>query len=78
MGRFSNISIREYRKYLEYKGLSHIRDKGGHEIWSQTGLKRPVIFQAHIDPVPEPILRTNARTMNVPMDDLLDFLKSRS
>ena len=78
MGRYSNISLSEYRKYLESRGLKKIRSKGGHEVWSRSDLLRPVIIQSHISPIPELILRSNARTMGVDISDLLDFLKSRS
>jgi predicted RNA binding protein YcfA (HicA-like mRNA interferase family) len=34
MGKLKNISLKTFRRYLQYCGLKHIRTKGGHEIWS--------------------------------------------
>lgn len=52
----SNISLRDFRKFLESQGLKIItssRGRGGHEKWSRSDLERPVTIQTHIDPVPE-------------------------
>jgi hypothetical protein len=71
-----NISLRLFRNYLIYKGLKPIRTNGGHEIWSAKNLKRPVIFQTHIDPIPEFILRNNLRTIGATPDDFCQFIEN--
>jgi hypothetical protein len=71
-----NISLRLFRNYLTYKGLKHIRTNGGHEIWSGKNLKRPVIFQTHIDPIPEFILRNNLRAIGATPDDFCKFVEN--
>jgi hypothetical protein len=69
-----NIPIHLFREYLVYKGLKNIRIKGGHETWSTKNLKRPIVFQTHIDPIPEFIIRNNLRTLGVTSDDFFEFL----
>ena len=75
MGKLKNIPLRTFRGYLIYCGLSHIRTKGGHEIWSAKRLLRPVVLQTHIDPVPEFVVKNNLRTIGKSEDHLLEFLK---
>lgn len=58
----SNITLKDFRNFLEFKGLKIIRSTGGHEVWSCKTLFRPIILQSHIDPVPEFIVRNNLRT----------------
>lgn len=72
--RLNNISLREFRSYLEFHGLKKIRTKGGHEIWSRNDLLRPVILQTHIDPVPIFIVKNSLRTMRLTTKDLREFL----
>lgn len=69
-----NISLKDFRTFLEFKELKVIRRKGGHEVWSGKTLLRPIILQSHIDPVPEFIIRNNLRTLNCDKKELLDFL----
>lgn len=71
-----NIPLKDFRKFLEYKGLKVIRIKGGHEVWSGKDLLWPIILQTHIDPVPEFIIRSNLRTLGSDKNELLRFLNS--
>lgn len=77
MGTIQNIDPALFRSFLEYKGLSHIRDKGGHEIWSRSDLTRPVIFQSHISPIPEFIIRNNLRNMGATKKELIEFITKK-
>lgn len=74
MGQLSNISLANFRRFLEVNGLKCIRNKGGHEIWSRVDLLRPVVLQSHINPIPEFIIKNNLRTIGVTPDELLQFL----
>ena len=74
MGKFKNISLKVFRRYLQHCGLKHIRTKGGHEIWSATNLTRPVVLQTHVDPIPEFIIKNNLRTIGKSEEHLLKFL----
>jgi hypothetical protein len=72
-----NIPLKDFRKFLEFKGLKVIRIAGGHEVWSGKELLRPIILQTHIDPVPEFIIRNNLRTLGSDKNELLGFLDSK-
>jgi hypothetical protein len=71
-----NISLRTFRKYLEWKGLKLQRTTGGHELWAGKPVKRPICLQTHIDPIPEFIIKQALRTLSADRDDFLDFLKN--
>lgn len=51
--KLSNISLGTMRAFLHHQGLKHIRTAGGHETYCKQSLRRPIIIQSHIDPVPE-------------------------
>jgi hypothetical protein len=70
-----NIPIKTFRDYLKWKGLEHLRTTGGHEIWGKKGLKRPVVFQTHENPVPERVVRVIFRVLNETAADYIEFLK---
>ena len=66
--KLSNISIIEFRKFLESQGLNIIKDtrgRGGHEKWSKSGLDRPITIQTHIEPVPEFIVKQVLRHLKM-------------
>lgn len=65
MGKLSNISLKKYLKALEICGLKCIRSSGGHYVYSRKDLLRPIVVQTHINPVPESIISSNLRTMNM-------------
>ena len=69
--RLSNISIKEYRKFLEIQGCKNTRTKGGHEHWTRKDLLRPITFQTHIEPVPEFIIKNGLRTLGISRDAFL-------
>lgn len=75
MGAFRNVSPALFREYLKSLGLTCERISGGHEIWKTTGMLRPVIFQTHIDPIPEFIIRNNLRNVGKTRKDLEVYLK---
>ena len=72
--RFKNVPLKLFRAYLTSKGLKIIRTNGGHEIWAGKEVNRPIVLQAHIDPVPEFIVKQALRTLNVDIEDFTDFL----
>lgn len=71
--RFKNIPLKLFRDYLYYKDLRPIRETGGHEIWGGKPLRRPIVLQTHVDPIPEFIVRNALRTLGVSADDFYDF-----
>ena len=77
MGTLQNVSVSDFKRFLEHLGLSHISTKGGHEKWAKKGMLRPVIFQTHINPIPERVLRSNLNTLGLNRSDLEDYLKNK-
>lgn len=75
MGTLQNVKVKDFKRFLESLGLSYISTTGGHEKWAKEGMLRPVIFQTHIDPIPETIIRNNLRTIGSSRKDLEKFLK---
>jgi len=71
-----NIPLKTFRDFLKWEGLYYVRTNGGHEIWTKKGLRRPVAFQTHIDPVPEDIVRKILKTIKSNAESYIEFLKS--
>lgn len=67
--------MREYRAALARLGLSLVRSKGGHEAWIKVGMTRPAIFQSHVEPVPEFVVRNNLRNIEISTDEFLAVLE---
>lgn len=76
--RTSNLSIADFRQFLADKGLTEVESgNSGHEKWNKEGMLRPVVFQTHIDPIPEFIVHNNLRNMGLTASDLRAWLKAR-
>ena len=67
--RLSNISLNDFREFLFDIGCSRVNNstkgRGGHELWTKPGLKRPITLQSHISPVAEKAIRSNLNTLGV-------------
>ena len=76
--RLSNITIAEFEAFLEYKECHRV-DSGneGHEKWEKAGITRPVIFQTHLDPIPEFIVRNGLRDLGVSRNDFAQWYLGR-
>jgi len=76
--RIGNLSITDFRLFLSDKGC-HVVGSGnsGHEKWTKDGMLRPVVFQTHIDPIPEFIIKNNLRNMGLTTSDLRAWLRKR-
>jgi hypothetical protein len=74
MKKLSNISLSEYRQFLRAAGCTLLRTSGGHEVWTRTDLTRPIIFQTHIDPVPEFIIRNALRALGISREEFFKTL----
>lgn len=70
-----NISLSKFESFLELAGCKLIRRNGGHIIYCRSDLLRPITIQSHIDPVPEIIIKTNLRTLNLTKNDFFDILE---
>lgn len=71
MKTLKNISISDFKKILEQLGCRYARSKGGHEAWKKEGLTRPIIFQTHIDPVPEMVVKNAIRDLGITRQEFL-------
>ena len=74
MARLSNVSLKEYRKFLEKVGCKKIGINGGHEKWSRSDLPRPIIVQTHEQPVPEFIIKNALRSLKLTTEEFLNIL----
>lgn len=77
-----NISLNDFRCFLTEQGCKKVkkgtsRGRGGHEKWVRKGLLRPITLQTHVDPVPEHIIRSSLRTLNVSRKDFEHWVLSR-
>ncbi|WP_028525591.1 hypothetical protein [Runella limosa] len=76
--KLSNISVEELRRFLLKLGLNQStqsKGRGGHEKWTGKQLTRPIIFQTHIDPVPEFIMKQILRHLGLSKDDFFKLMK---
>ena len=71
-----NIPIKTFREFLRWEGLDYVRTNGGHEIWNKKRLFRPVVFQTHIDPVPEKVVRQILKAIGSSAESYIEFLQS--
>ena len=65
----SNISLADFRRFLQYMGCEMVGTAGGHEKWRKDGCRRPVVFQTHIDPIPKMVVFSNLRTLGLKRED---------
>lgn len=77
MKKLSNISLKEFRAALTFLGLKKVRTKGGHEAWMKDGMTRPVIFQTHVDPIPESIVQNCLRTIGIEKSAFIAILEAK-
>ncbi len=71
------IKTSDFRKFLEFHGLKHIRTKGDHEIWSRQDLLRPIVVVTGKKEMAEFHVRQNLRTLNLTVEDLRSFLQAQ-
>lgn len=74
--RLSNVSLEDYRSFLQKAGCTSTSIKGGHEKWTKQGLLRPIIVQTHVDPVPEFIIKNALRSLGLNKADFFSILFS--
>ena len=71
----SNISLAKFRRFLFEAGCTRIGINGGHEKWKLAGCTRSLIIQTHIDPVPERIVRSTLKDMQISRTDFIAILR---
>ena len=75
--KLSNVSLADYRLFLQRVGCTSVIVSGGHEKWVKNGLMRPIIVQTHVDPVPEFIIKNALRVLNLSKFDFFKILGSK-
>lgn len=75
MKKLSNITIDEFKAFLKAQGLKMERINGGHEMWSKEGMPRPIVFQTHIEPLPEFVIKNNLVALGVSRKEFLEFFE---
>ena len=75
--QLKNISISQFESFLELAHCKFIKSEKGHAKYTRSDLNRPVIFQNHIDPIPEFIIKNTLRLFPYNKDDFYDILEER-
>ncbi len=74
MGTIDTVKNKTFRKFLESQGLTLVRTKGDHVVYSKPNLPRPIIFRANGE-IPLLHIYTNLRTLNISKKEFLKFLE---
>lgn len=74
MKKLTNVTRKEFEKFLAAKGYTLERTTGGHAIWTCPD-SRSVVLQTHVNPIPVIVIKSNLLSMGVTSKDLLDFLE---
>lgn len=69
-----NVSITQFERFLKLVDCKYIRTKGGHKVYTRSDCLRPIVFQGHIDPVPEFIIKNNLRILGYTKDNFFNIL----
>jgi len=75
--KLTNVSLRMYREFLSKSGCKYVRTSDGHEVWTKKELTRPIIFQTHIDPIPEFIIRNALKSLGLSKDEFWEILSKK-
>lgn len=46
-------------------------------MWSKAGMVRPIVFQTHIDPLPEFVVKNNIAVIGISRKEFLDILETQ-
>ncbi len=74
MKKITNISLHDYRRFLQNCDCKCYRTSGGHEHWHRDDLARPLTLQTHIDPVPAFIIKQHLRYLNISTREFLELI----
>lgn len=70
-----NVTISQLESFLELCLCKFIKNKKGHIQYIRSDLTRPLIFQNHIEPVPEFIVQNLLRGLGYSKNDFYDILE---
>jgi hypothetical protein len=57
--------------------VQYIHTKDVHAKYTRVDLRRPIIFQTHIDPIPEFIIQNNLRILGYSKKNFFEILESK-
>jgi len=69
--KITNITLTDFRKFLKKKGLTCQTCKSGHEKWEKKGLTRNITIPTHIKTVPEIVVKSTIKTLNLTKKEFL-------
>lgn len=69
-----NISISQLESFLELCQCKFIKNRKGHIQYTRSDLTRPLLFQNHINPVPEFIVQNLLRGLGYSKQDFFEIL----
>lgn len=76
--KLSNISIASFQQFLFDIGCTRVSSgNDGHYKWKKAGCQRSVVFQTHIDPIPEMVIKRNLQTLGLSRKDFENWLKQQ-
>lgn len=73
--KLSNISISKFKSFLELALCKQIGINSGHEKWTRPDLRRPIVFQTHVNPIPEFIIKNNLRVLGYTKKQFFQILE---
>ena len=76
MKTLRNITLADFRRILTALGCEFARTKGGHEAWKRPGLTRTIIFQTHVEPLPEIVVRNAIRDLGITKERFLEVYEN--
>lgn len=73
-----NVSRAQYESFLELAQCKFIAIESGHVKYFRSDLNRPIIFQSHIDPVPEFIIKNALRALEISKSEFWLILEHKA
>ena len=72
--RLNNITISQFESFLDLCQCTFIKNDKGHVKYTRCDLFRPIIFQNHIEPIPEFIIQNNLRVLGINKKEFFEIL----
>lgn len=76
MGRFGNVAVKCFIRFLLAKGCVPRPGKGSHEIYKCPKCTRSVVVRPAIKNISESHIRNNLNSMGCTVEDFLSFIAS--
>lgn len=72
--RITPVKVRAFRQFLKSIGCIYLRTEGDHEIWTKTGLNRPVVFPTKHKELTVFFIKNNLKTLGIADEEFLKLL----